>query len=219
MDSQALAPLTLSRSAPNRSTDCFSSNPLNSNLRIIYCLFSDDKLAGKTIDFTAAQTTQQSNSSSSKHSPQMTRSPRRNTQSQHYKTLVWACPACPTPTSWISAQTCANNDLTQPTTLHLPHNWNVDSLVSNTCKKLQDPWSPYLSVSWCNEDCTAAKGLGRIWPARNPNGRKRRFAAKSAALPGTTNTQKLRRSTTEYHEAVAGNGNAKAASTTTTQLP
>ena len=171
------------------------------------------------MDFTAAQTTQHSNSSSSKHSPRMTRSPRRNTQSQHYKTLVWACPACPTPTGWISAQTWADNDFTQPATLHLPHSWNVDSLGSDTCKKLPDPWSPYLSVSWCNEDCAASKGLGRLWPARNPDGRKRGYAAKSAALPGTTNKEQFRRSTTEYHEVVLDEENAIATSTATTQLP
>ena len=172
------------------------------------------------MEFKATQTTQQRYSSSSKRSPEMTRSSQQtNTSNQHHKTLVWACPACPTPTGWTSAQTWVDNNLTQPTTLHLPHTWNVDSLGSDICKKLTDPWSPYLSVTWCNEDCTASKGLGRLWPTRNPNIKKRSFAAKSAALLGTTNTQKLRRSTTEHHEVVVGEENAKAASTTTTQLP
>ena len=163
------------------------------------------------MEFAAAQTTQQSNSSSSKRSPVLSSSSQQtNASNQHHGALIWACPTCPTPTGWTPAQTWVDNDLTQPATLHLPHSWNIDSLGPDICKKLPDPWSPYLSVTWCNKDCSASKGLGRLWPARNPNGKKRVFAAKSAAIPGATNTQKQRRSTTEHSEVVLAKENPKA---------
>ena len=113
----------------------------------------------------------------------------------HQGTSIWACPPCPMPTGWTSVHTWAEEGYAQPVAVHVPYTWNIDALGSDICVKLPDPWSPDLTLTWCNEECITPNGPGRLWPACNPTGTKRCFAAKSAADSEGPKAQQRRRDT------------------------